>query len=212
MSRQSDARALIYRLLATAFIYPADVNWRLFSNSFQSLLDQAAADLGLDIDAELEALNASWVQEPDDAFLHAHTELFLSSPRGILAPLNESVYFGDQPLVNTARTRQVAQAFEAAGFSPAPEYRDLLADHLSLELEFMAMGLLRGWDTRDFFLTHVYSWQPRAAQRVIEAGISDFYAAMALLLTKFLNSESRLLGEQQPSKPRQAASGKDEPD
>ncbi len=199
LSRRDEARALTYRLLAAAFLYPPDLDWKLFTDSFQSLIDEAASDLRLDLSAELEDLDASWVHEPDDSFLHAYTELFVNSPRGVLAPLNESFYFGDQRLVNTLRTQKVAQAFEAAGFSPAPEYRALLPDHLSLELEFMALGLLQGWQTRDFFASHVYSWQPRAAERIIKAGISRFYAAMARLLVSFLDSENRLLGAQAPA-------------
>ena len=193
MSSRDEARALTYRLLATAFLYPTDLDWKLFSNSFQFLMEGAAADLALDVTGELDDLRASWVREPDDAFLHAYTELFVNSPRGILAPLNESVYYGDQQLVNTERTHEVARAYEEAGFSPTPQYQDLLPDHLSLELEFMALGLLQGWETRDFFLAHIYSWQPKAAERVLSAGISHFYSAMARLLIKFLDSENRLL-------------------
>lgn len=204
MSRQNDARATAYRLLATAFLYPTDLDWELFSNSFQSLMQEAAADLGLDVAAELGDLSESWVHRPDDAFLHAYTELFLGSPRGIPAPLNESVYFGDQQLVNTKRTQQVAEAYQVAGFSPAGEYRDLLPDHLSLELEFMALGCLAGWDNRDFFLAHVHSWHPLAAARIIQADISAFYAAMARLLVEFLDWEHRLVadagGTTQPSR------------
>lgn len=186
---------MTYRLLATGFLYPADLDWALFSNSFPALMEEAASDLALDISSELEDLQASWVREPDDALLHAYTELFINSPRGIIAPLNESVYLGDQQLINTERTRQVARAYEAAGFSPAPQYQDLLPDHLSLELEFMALGLLQGRETRDFFLSHVYGWQPSAARRVLGAGISRFYSAMARLLIKFLDSEKRLFSE-----------------
>ncbi len=193
MNSRDEARALAYRLLATAFLYPKDLDWELFSNSFQSLMEEAAADLRLDVTEELERLKASWVREPDDAFLHVYTELFVNSPRGILAPLNESVYFGDQQLVNTERTHEVARAYEAAGFSTTSQYQDLLPDHLSLELEFMALGLSQGRETREFFLSHVYSWQPQAAERILSAGVSRFYAAMAQLLIKFLESENRLL-------------------
>jgi hypothetical protein len=42
-------------------LVPADVDWELFSNRSQSLLKEAAADLGLDIGAEPAALNASWL-------------------------------------------------------------------------------------------------------------------------------------------------------
>ncbi len=162
---------------------------------------EAAADLGLDVTGELEKLKASWLREPDDAFLHAYTELFVNSPRGILAPLNESVYLGDQQLVNTERTQQVARVYAAAGFSPAPEYHDLLPDHLSLELEFMALGLLQGREVSAFFLSHVYSWQPAAARRVIDAGISPFYSGMAELLIQFLDSENRVFASDGSSTP-----------
>lgn len=189
---------MTYRLLATGFLYPADLDWELYSNSFPSLMEEAASDLALDVSGELEALQAGWVREPNDALLHAYTELFVNSPRGIMAPLNESVYLGDQQLVNTERTHQVERAYQAAGFSPAPQYRDLLPDHLSLELEFMALGLLQGRETRDFFLSHVYSWQPKAAERILSAGLSPFYSAMARLLVKFLDSENRLLNQEVP--------------
>ena len=99
LSRQNDARATAYRLLAAAFLYPTDLDWKLFSNSSQPLMQGAAADLGMDVTAELNNLSDSWVDPPDDAFLHAYTELFLGSPRGIPAPLNESVYFGDHRVI-----------------------------------------------------------------------------------------------------------------
>jgi TorA maturation chaperone TorD len=193
-SSQNDARALTYRLLSTAFLYPKDLDWKLFSDSFQSLMEDATSDLALDLSDELQSLRQCWVWHPNDVFLHIYTELFVNSPRGILAPLNESVYFGDKQLVNTERTQQVAQTYQEAGFVPAQQYRHLLADHLSLELEFMALSLLQGWESRDFFSAHVYSWQPRAAERIIQARVSSFYSEMARLLSRFLASENRLFG------------------
>ena len=65
----------------------------------------------------------------------------------------------------------------------------------------MALGLLQGWEVSAFFLSHVYSWHPVAAQRVIGADISPFYSAMAGLLVKFLDSENRVFAPGAPPSP-----------
>lgn len=193
MKSRDEARALTYRLLGAAFLYPADVDWKLFSDSFPPLVREAIDDLGLDVGAELDELEANWVYQPDDHFLHLYTELFVNSPRGILAPLNEALYFDDGKMVNTLRTQQVSDAYAAFGFTPASEYQTLLPDHLALELEFMALGLLQDTDMQNFFIKHVYSWQPQAAQRVIDAQLSPFYSAMAQVLIRFLDWENQLI-------------------
>ena len=70
---------------------------------------------------------------------------------------------------------------------------------LTLVLEFMAIGLINGRNDRDFFHSHVHSWQPRAAQRTIEAQVSPFYADLARLLIKFLASENRFFATDAPA-------------
>ena len=162
---RDEARAAIYRLLGCAFQYPGDVDWELFGNGFRSLMPEAAVELGLDIGRELDELIRIWPSRLDDRFLHEHTELFINSPHGVLAPLNESVYFGHEQQVCTARTQSVAEAYSQAGFSPAESMRHLLPDHLSLELEFMALCLLQGIEVAVFFNTHVYSWQPQVTEK-----------------------------------------------
>ncbi len=190
---RDEARATVYRLLGCAFQYPADLDWKLFGNGFRSLMPEAAEELGLDIHPDLKELTRIWPLRLDDRFLHEHTELFINSPHGVLAPLNESLYFGHEQQVYTARTLTVAEAYSQAGFSPVESMHHLLPDHLSLELEFMALCLLQGIEVSPFFNAHVYSWQPRLARKIIATGRSEFYAGIARTLLNFLDAESRLI-------------------
>lgn len=189
LSDKIEARATLYRLLGVAFQYPADLDWKLFSNSFQSLLAEAAGELELDFSSELKALDSSWPHELDDRFLHEHTELFINSSHGIIFPLNESVYFGHDRLVNTERTLAVRNAYLKAGFDPTEHTDHLLPDHLSLELEFMALCLLKDYDIEEFFNTHIYSWQPSLMSKITASKHSGFYIQMASILGRFLEAE-----------------------
>jgi TorA maturation chaperone TorD len=190
---RDEARATAYRLLGCAFHYPADVDWELFGNGFRSLMPEVAKELGLQIDDELKELTRIWPERLDNLFLHEHTELFINSPHGILAPLNESLYFGHERQVCTARTQSVAEAYSKAGFSPAESMRHLLPDHLSLELEFMALCLLQRIEVSAYFNTHIYSWQPRLAHKIIATGRSEFYSHIARTLLCFLDAENSLI-------------------
>ncbi len=147
----------------------------------------------MDMLDELKQLARIWPSKLDDRFLHEHTELFINSPHGVLAPLNESLYFGNEQQVYTARTLTVVEAYSQAGFSPTKNMHHLLPDHLSLELEFMALCLLEGIEVSEFFNTHVYSWQPRLARKVIATGRSEIYACIARILLNFLDAENRLI-------------------
>ena len=187
-----EARATVYRLLSKAFTYPHDQDWRLFSESFIPLMEEAATELGLEVASKLDDLQRDWPQAPDARFLHEHTAHFINAPEGVLAPLNESVYFGPDRLVNTERTRAVKEAYLRVGFNLADGQEHLLADHLTLELEFMALCLLRGLDCRKFFNAHIYSWQPQAARKIIDHGDNAFYLSMAEILAAFLDSERQL--------------------
>ncbi|MEN8130117.1 MAG: molecular chaperone TorD family protein [Pseudomonadota bacterium] len=189
LSKKTEARATLYRLLGVAFQYPADLDWKLFSNSFQSLLAEAAGELDLDFSGELEALDRIWPHELDDRFLHEHTELFINSSHGVIFPLNESVYFGHDRLVNTERTLAVRNAYLKAGLDPTKHTDHLLPDHLSLELEFMALCLLKGYDIEAFFNTHIYSWQPSLMGKITASEYSGFYIQMANILGRFLEAE-----------------------
>jgi TorA maturation chaperone TorD len=190
------ARATLYRWLGYAFQYPADLDWELFGASFRDLIPDAAAQLGLGLDEVLQALARVWPVVPDDALLHEHTELFINAPAGVLVPLNESVYFGPDRQVYTRRTLEVARAYTEAGLDPSECVAHLLPDHLCLELEFMALLLLQGRDTRDFFTTHVITWHPRVAATTREAARSEFYRLIGELLGRFIAAESALVTNQ----------------
>ena len=187
-----EARATAYRLLSKAFTYPRDQDWRLFSQSFIPLMKEAAAELGLEVASILDNLHRDWPLEPDTHFLHEHTALFITAPGGVLAPLNESVYFGPDRLVNTERTRAVEEAYLRVGFTLAEGHAHLLPDHLTLELEFMALCLLRNIDCREFFNAHLYSWQPQVARKIIDHSDNAFYLNMARILAAFLETEREL--------------------
>lgn len=189
LSKKTEARATLYRLLGVAFQYPGDLDWKLFSNNFQSLLAEAAGELDLNFSSELESLDRSWPHELDDQFLHQHTELFLNSSHGIIFPLNESVYFGQDRLVNTERTLAVRNSYLRTGLDPTKDTDHLLPDHLSLELEFMALCLLKGYDTEAFFNTHIHSWQPSLMAKISASKHSEFYTQMANILGRFLEAE-----------------------
>jgi len=185
----AEARAVVYRLLSRAFTYPRDQDWDLLSQSFVPLMREAAEELGMQLGGSLDRLESIWPHEPDERLLAEHTELFINSPHGVLVPLNESVYFGTERQVNSARTQAVKESYSRAGFAPADGYTHLLPDHLVLELEFMAVCLVNGLDAQQFFNQHIYSWQPQVAESVIETSGHAFYSALSSILAEFLESE-----------------------
>lgn len=193
----NEARAALYRLLSQAFLYPLDLDWARFSENFLPLLREAAEELGLPVAEALETLQGSWPQRPDEGLLQAYTETFLNAPQGSLAPLNESVHLDER--VYSQRTQGVQEIYVRAGFAPSTAHQDLLADHLSLELEFMALSLLRGEEGRAFFLEHVNSWQPGLAQTLTDRCEHPFYRTLGGILKAFLARERRLFLDPKPS-------------
>jgi TorA maturation chaperone TorD len=184
-----EARAVVYRLLSRAFTYPLDQDWGLLSRSFVPLMREAAEELDVKLGKSLDRLESIWPLEPDERLLEEHTGLFINSPHGVLVPLNESVYFGTERQVNSERTQAVKEVYARAGFGPSDGYTHLLPDHLTLELEFMAVSLVNGIDAERFFNEHIYSWQPHVAKTVVEKSDHAFYIALSWILAEFLESE-----------------------
>lgn len=132
------ARAELYLTLARAFLAPRDEALaRAMHEALADDLHELAAELSLDIAAPLAALRAALAALPEPLqLLQAYSAIFLSPPAA--AWINAGQYV-DRAL-DGGSVREMEQAYRAAGVERAEHFHDL-ADHVSVQLEFVAMLL-----------------------------------------------------------------------
>ncbi len=135
-----------------------------------------------------------------------HDRLYGVSAVATVSPY-ESVHRGDDGLVFDQATLEVRQAYAALGLQ-APELNREPDDHLGLEFDFVAQGLLRMLTAADlgdeseaerlgtmvdgFIRDHLLSWAPDMLESAVTAARTDFMAGVALLSLGALESVREL--------------------
>jgi DMSO reductase family type II enzyme chaperone len=215
------ARATVYRTLALLFGHPRQ--WTQPGCSIEERLNelQRAADtlrevhpIAEEVGAVHRAVEQTRLQgaaETEEAF----NDVFLpGAPR--YRPPYETEYLGDEVF---AKTRELA---DIAGFYRAFELRVSSTsaerlDHLSVELEFVAMLLAKeafavanGWREKadiarsaagKFLRDHLAAWVPAFARSLDDQAIFPLYRAAARLVRAFLAKECAELGITLPKTP-----------
>jgi TorA maturation chaperone TorD len=139
-----------------------------------------------------------------------HTALFVL-PSGVIP--HEAFYLDREQRLGGRTTIAVEQFYRRAGM-PLSDRCIEMADHLGLELEFMAAlcrleaeletaGDSAGREQcvaiqRAFFEEHLARWAPLCCERVIAQAESPFYQNIARYTTDFLQAEQAHLGATHP--------------
>ena len=94
----------------------------------------------------------------------------------------ESVWLDEDHLVMQGPTFAVREFYKRHGIQ-VPDWRVMSDDHLTHELQFVALLLERGEEREAarFLKQHLMSWLPNFAQRVGQRAETPFYAALAAL-------------------------------
>ena len=194
----ADFREAAYRLFSQALLYPADERI--------AALGDAAAELALDDAALVQfAFYADWrrvlsaVQQAAGPGAHrsleeAHIALFGARKAGTLCPPYESAFLspGGQP--DGLQLARIEAAYSEIGLVPSRELGEL-PDHVTIELEFMAMLCGQeadAWEEEDtagavkamrrakrFLNGHLSVWLPAFARHVAASDEDGFYATVS---------------------------------
>lgn len=194
------ARSACYKLLSLAFLPPGKTAPGLFSG-----LDRIIADLPEDHRTALRPLilQAAGFEGPADG---EYSRLFGVS---LAATPYETEY---DPLASVRKGHRLADLlgfYEAFGFRLSEDAKEF-PDHIAVELEFMAVLLLKTAQaqlegreeatavcreaTGKFLADHLGGWGMAFADRVEAATEDMFYRFAARLLRAFIRAECRLLG------------------
>ena len=103
-------------------------------------------------------------------------------PHGLRAAPFESVWLDEDHLVMQGPTFAVREFYRRHGMQVL-DWRKLADDHISHELQFVALLLERGEqrEAARFLAQHLMAWLPDFAQRVGQRAATPFYAALAML-------------------------------
>jgi DMSO reductase family type II enzyme chaperone len=219
------SRAALFRLLALGFAYPAPGHASEMRKTFFQL--GAAVRRGLFSPSLARSIGAAQrvVSAAGDAALAAEY-LRLFSGRGAVS-LHEAAYGDGRRIAGRpAELADISGFYLAFGVSASDGDPDL-PDHLSAELEFLSLLLLkeshatlRGWRAKSriardaakaFLEDHLGRWVGAFARDLARADASPSYQALARLVCSAVDSECRRLGarprlivERLPADPMQA--------
>ncbi len=135
-----------------------------------------------------------------DVLQPMHVELFVSNPKGLVAPLYHSCYLYDGAPLMGPPALQMQQRFDAIGLSMADRMNEP-PDHISIELECLYYMLDMGWST-DFQAllpeaalfagTEIAEWLPSFIDRLGQATQPEPYLAGAILAYELVQVVSRI--------------------
>lgn len=128
-------RADFYRSLAQSFRIPSSEGFAIaFCRDLALDLAELEGELGYGVAEEIAefARRVSVIQDPCE-LLRLYSRLFLQPPR--LVHLNTAVYLDG--MLNGANALEIESWYLACGLTKSKDFKDL-ADHLSVQLEFIA--------------------------------------------------------------------------
>lgn len=207
------ARAFLHRFLAHLFDYPGPAAWEWITapatrDALRSAARVLAATGDTGFPARVEDALTALAPEAYRRFNDDYIVAFGHGARGS-CPINE-IEYGDlraDPLFQPHRLADIAAFYQAFGLEVTEDGGERL-DHLSAELEFMAVLALRDAhalehqaDDEDaginrtaqarFLREHLGRWVPAFARRVERALSAGPWAAPARLLLDFVLAECR---------------------
>jgi TorA maturation chaperone TorD len=147
----------------------------------------------------LRTLGDAWLLEPDTGLLTrlaalppltgvagpedagqlavAYSSLFLQ-----LVPPYASLFLSDDGMLNADPAEEAQRVYTRAGFEVQSAWRAGAADHIGVELHFLATLLERSHTQAVTFLTdHLLTWAPVCCLAVERAGVHLLYTALGSL-------------------------------
>ena len=170
---------------------PPEVLAALYASGFPATLTLVGADAAeaQAMDAALRALASSRCEEDAPGALPASSADELAADyaaiyltHALRASPHESVWRDDDHLMLQGPTFAVRAFYRRHGVQ-VPDWRARADDHISHELDFVALLLERGneREAARFLKTHLLAWLPDFARRVAQRAATPFYAALAAL-------------------------------
>lgn len=211
--------ALLCGLLGKALYEEPDKNWLdtlICEDVFAEAPfggEQAEVQLGLELLRRWTEENRKGISEEEFKVLQKDQLCLFIGTDHVLAPVWESVYFGEQHLVFQEQTLQVREWYSRFGLQAKNLHREP-DDHIGLELNFVAHLAtmtsqaidLDDQDAfektlqaqRDFLAEHLLRWEPVWARLVKKHAQTDFYLGLAHLTQGALLSAAKLLEIEMP--------------
>ena len=134
---------------------------------------------------------------------YAKTFLGAGNAQGESAFPYESVYTSSKNIMMQDSWNQVCELYDAKGIERNDDANDLLEDHISMEMEFMAYlcdetsqyteALAGLEEQREFLNKHLLNWAPRFCLDIKEYADTEFYRMVGQLTTGFLQLDSFIL-------------------
>lgn len=186
-TEELQSRAEFYLCLARAFLTPDnDDAWLGLREALADDLDELGKLLGHEIAGHVAAYRAAVAAIPDHAtLLQTYSALFLAPPRPI--SINTGTYLDGA--LNGGSVLAMEAAYRHGGVERSENFLDL-ADHVSVQLEFVAYRLLAGMESEEavreaeeFLATFVTRWLPPfiADQEKASAGANPWLHLTRLL-------------------------------
>ncbi len=172
----------IYRFLALSISYP-EPDW-LNCDYLPHLINIVAS---LEWQEEADKLR-EFTPSDTQAFENLqveYTRLFISAVGGAEAPPYGSVYLSNSGMLFNEATEEVHDYYRQKGFQLASE--DQAADHISNELEFLALLTANDMldDEKEFLEKYFRPWFCQFQDKIIESAELPYYVIIAKLISFF---------------------------
>ncbi len=204
-------RLILYRLLASLFLYPDDERLATLKPVAKELLENPIWE-GYPFSAHVQELLEHLAKlnlEAPKPIIDAYNRLFLVRPQ---APPHETFYTDAQGQFRGLLTSQLEEEYLQAGLAVSPDLNEL-PDHIAVELEFMAFLCSQEIEAleaengtkaqeyrnnqRSFMAAHLARWFPKFAKRIVKAEPESIYRYLLPAAYNFLLHELKFL-ELQP--------------
>ncbi len=182
----SISMADIYRFLSQSMQYP-NPDW--MDETYFSAINNFLDELGWQDEAEALSKSIGQGKEWLEPLQIEHTRLFVNAVPSVIAPPYGSVYLSDDGMLYGPSAVKTKQFYRERGFAPSGEYD--IPDHLSFELEFLALLAEddRQEDEELFLKEHFRPWFPKFRERVLAEGRHPFYRVLVNLIDFFTREE-----------------------
>ncbi|MDE2260601.1 MAG: molecular chaperone TorD family protein [Betaproteobacteria bacterium] len=198
------ARADVYELFSTAFVYPGKEE----VESLQELAADVGDSIGLlpyDIKEEYQAFSRSIANADVEALKPEYTELFLTR---MFCPPTETIY-GKNSFNTPNILGDISGFYKAFGFKLSDK-ATVSHDNIAVELEFMSFLELKiayaleqeMEENLDICLTakkrflaeHIGRWIWVFGQNLVTRSNEDYFRCLGQLISKFINAELEFYG------------------
>ncbi len=199
-----------YRLFSQALLYPAEERLAALATATEELdqNDNALAQFAFFADWRRLLARVRGVGGPRRDLEEQHVALFGASKAGTLCPPYESAMLSPTGQPDALLMARIEAAYSAIGLAPSPDLGEL-PDHVSIELEFMAMLCgqeAAAWDVDDvpsavkamrrakrFLDGHLSTWLPAFARQLASADKDGFYRTVSAGAATFVQYDRDLL-------------------